>query len=235
MVKDDSAKDASVALIGAAGAALSLTGGAAAVVAAAGGLLAIGWDRVGSRNRRRAQEMLQRLLEADKNPEELHSLINEGLISEDERVMSAFRALLVASVESVSPAAIAPIAVIGRMHFRGECATWIARGALEVLQRVDSIELGALRRMLLEFETIKSDRIMITAELSSDRGWRAYQSSVPDDLHPITPFPSARRIFGYLKRAGLGTDTSAYGIGGSPEVVEIERIVTDALRKALVP
>lgn len=229
--KDDTIKEI---VVGATGVAVALTGLPGVLAVGLASLVGVGFARVKERDTRRAQRLLERIAEADESPEEFVEHLRKRLEAEDEDTLTAFRALLIAAVEAITPNAIAPLGFIGRRYLRGECPTWIARGALEVLQRVDSAELEALRRLLVEIEPIKSDGIWVVADIGGDHGWRAYQRSVPDDLHPITPFPSARRVFGYLKRAGLGDDWSATDDDGSSNRVNLDRAVTDVFREALV-
>lgn len=224
--KDDTVKEL---VVGATGVAATVMGIPGAIAVALASIVGVGFVRVKERDNRRARRLLEQMAEADESPEEFVEHLRERLEAEDEDTLTAFRALLIAAVEAITPNAIAPLGFIGRRYLRGECPAWIARGSLEVLQRVDSAELEALRRLLIEIEPIKSDGIMITAHR-----WCAYQRSVPDDLHPITPFPSARRVFSYLKRAGLGTDWSVVGFSGPSGVVDIDRAVADVLREALV-
>jgi len=228
--KDDTIKEL---VVGATGVAAAVTGIPGALAVALASIVGIGFVRVKERDNRRARRLLERMAEADESPEEFVEHLRERLEAEDEDTLTAFRALLIAAVEAITPNAIAPLGFIGRRYLRGECPTWIARGIVEVLQRVDSAEIEALRRLLVEIEPIKSDGIMITADVSSHR-WCAYQRSLPDDLHPITPFPSARRVFGYLKRAGLGGEWNVVGFSGPSGVLDIDRAVADVLREALV-
>jgi hypothetical protein len=73
----------------------------------------------------------------------------------------------------------------------------------------------------------------VLGPVRADRSWRAHQQSVPDDGTKISEYAGMPRLFQYLKRAGVGTETSAYGIAGSANVVDLDRDAADVLREAL--
>lgn len=145
MTKDDSGKDGSVALIAAGGAALALGGPAAAALAAIGGLVSIAWNKIGTRNQRKAEELFRRMAEADDDPLDFINMLNRRLEADDEEVFVAVRALLNATLDAISPAAMEAISLIGREYLRGRCIAVTARGWIGLISELTSPELGALR------------------------------------------------------------------------------------------
>jgi hypothetical protein len=137
------------------------SGSSAAVVLA--GVLAfiptifgLGVDRIRSRSERRAQRLLEHMTEADPDPQGFVEGLRARLEADDPDLVSALRSLLAASVESVSDAAIEPMAMIGRAHIRGECPTWIARGWLRILAELTEVEIADLRALVEEGKAMRA-------------------------------------------------------------------------------
>jgi hypothetical protein len=128
--KDDTIKDL---VVGATGVAAAVTGIPGALAAALTSIVGLGFVRVRERDNRRARRLLERMTEADESPEDFVEHLRKRLEDEDEDTLTAFRALLIAAVEAITPNAIAPLGFLGRRYLRGECPPWIARGGLEVL------------------------------------------------------------------------------------------------------
>lgn len=145
MAKDDSVKDGTTALIAAGAAVLTLTGPAGAAVAFASGVAAIAWDRLGSRNRRRAEQLFQQMTDGDEDPTAFIDMINRRLLIDDEEVFVALRLLLNATLDAISPAAMGAIAIIGRAYLRGKCSAPLARGWIRIISELTTSELAALR------------------------------------------------------------------------------------------
>jgi hypothetical protein len=231
MPKDDSLKDGTLAVVGAAGAVLAPTPVGAVAVAVAGGLAAIGFDLIGVRDKRRAVRMLEQLLAADESPQELHDQINQRLVDEDEDVISAFRALLVAAVEGVTPAALGAIAVVGRAYLRGECETWIARGWLRIFTEVTDSELKYLRDAVYIVRQFPEPSGFVLADLQD--ALMTYPNEGRGTAHFATGYGS--RIFELLRRYGIGTD---YYPGPEtkhrPGTIYLPHKVTEVAVKALL-
>lgn len=147
MDEDDTAKDASVAVVAASAAALSLTGPAGAAVAAIGGLVSIAWNKIGGRNQRKAESLFLKMAQADPDPSEFIQQLHRRLEADDEEVFVALRGLLNAALDAVSPASLEAIALVGREYLRARCSAAIARGWVKLISEVTTQELAALREV----------------------------------------------------------------------------------------
>lgn len=140
-------------LVGGAGvvaaAALTGTGPIGAAAMAIPTLIGVGFNAIKSADQKRAEKLLERMVGADEDPTDFVDALNSRL-AKDPEVVAAFRALMVASIESVALAAIEPIALVGRQHLRGTCPAWAARSWLRVLAELAEDELGMLRTLVLE-------------------------------------------------------------------------------------
>ena len=217
----------------AAAASLAVAGAAALPAAAIPGAVGIVWAQF---QNRRTETWWNYVLEGRGNtPDELVARIVKGLTSDDENVIAGIVIGARAAAAAIERAAVRVIAVLSRrfLHQR-DIPRWFYSGALEVLERVDAVELGALRRLLVETKDIRSDSITIIGDIEGDRGWRAFQTSVTDPFVKLTPFEKPLRLFGYLKRAGVGFDSAGFGIGGSPKVLVLDREPMDWMCTALL-
>lgn len=107
-------------------------------------LVGLGWEKIAGRAKGRAQRLYQRMLEVDEDPAQFA----EHLKSDREDVLTALRALITASVDAISPAAIEPIALIGREYLRDRCPGFLARGWLRILTELTESEIAELRELV---------------------------------------------------------------------------------------
>lgn len=216
------------------GAAISLaiTGVIGAPAAAVPGLVGLAWMRLQDR---RVKKWWKLVVDRAARPAELAEKIEAGLAEDDENVVAGVVGGARAASAAIELAAVPVIAELSRRYFQEhDLPRWFYRGALEVLERVDAAELGAVRQMFVEIREIRSDSITIVGDIEGDRSWRAFQTSVTEPAQPLTAFQKPARLFGYLKRAGLGFDSSGFGIGGSPKVLVVDREPADWFRDALL-
>jgi hypothetical protein len=135
-----------------------------------------------------------------------------------------------ASVGAIDPIALAVQTEIARrQNTRRDLPRWFYRGALELMDRIGAAQIDALARLLDEVRPIKSDRITVLGFMPGDLAWKAFQESVPQPFERLTPFEDAARLFGELKRAGLGLESGGYGIAASPDALVLERQVAELL------
>jgi hypothetical protein len=160
MAGDDSAKDAALALAGVVATALNAPG---ALAAAAGGVLGIAFERVGSRDTRRATKIVERLITSDESPADFAQYLRDRLLHDDDEVISAFRSLLTAALDAVSSAALEAMAQLARRHLRGLVPAWLARGGLRAFAETTDAELSALREFLPMVATYPTQRPAIFA------------------------------------------------------------------------
>ncbi len=135
-----------------AGSATALVAGTveAFVAAVAGGGAALAGffiDKVAARDTRLAGELIENMIMADDEPVELVVLLAEKLHDGDEEMLIKLRAVMRADLEAASPAALPPIARIGREYIRGCLPSWVARGWLRVLSEASTGEIDALREL----------------------------------------------------------------------------------------
>lgn len=210
-----------------------------AVAAAAGTLAAVGWNRVAANSQRRAERLLKEMIEGDAESASFAESIQHRLESDNEETLAAFRALLSSAVQAITLDALGPMAYVGREYFRGACALPLARSALDLLNHVSALDLSNLRQLVCELATLNAATITVLADASgrSDgkKDWRAWPNGQQGDpvAIDVTPFEGSRHLFGLLKRAGLGTDSGGYGIGGSPKAIEFERPTVTFLNAVL--
>ncbi len=212
--------------------AVAVAGVAGGIAAAIPGSVGLAWAR---HQDRRVKKWWRVVVEGAGDPEKLVAAIEAGLATDDENVVAGVVGGARASAFAIELAAVPVIAVLSRRYFeRNDLPRWFYRGALEVLELVDAPELGALRRLFVEIQGIRSDSITILGDLDGDRGWRAFQASVIDPSVQLTPFEKPARVFGYLKRAGVGFESAGYGISASPKVLVLDREPMDWMREALL-
>lgn len=181
---------------------------------------------------RRVARWSSLMLDHAASPEKLVAMIETGLAKDDENVVAGVVGGARAAAAAVELSAVATIAVLSRRYLQQQdLPRWFYRGALEVLERVDAAELGALRCLVGEISSIRSDRCAVIADAPGEGSWRAFQYSVPDPYVTLTPFANPSRLFAYLKRAGIAFDGE--GVGGITNVMVIEREVIDWLSQAL--
>lgn len=220
------------ALETAAATGLALAGAAAVPAAAVPGLVGDAWRRL---QERRVQKWWKLVVERPGTPADLSARIVAGLAEDDENVIAGVVGGARAASSVIELSAVPVIAELSRRYFQErDLPRWFYGGALEVLERVDAPELGALRQLFVEIKNIRSDSITILGDTEGDRSWRAFQTSVTDPWQQLTPFPKPARLFGYIKRAGLGFDSGGFGISGSPKVLVVDREPADWLREALL-
>lgn len=104
-------------------------------------------DKVAARDTRLAAELIENMIMADDEPVELVVLLAEKLHDGDEEMLIKVRAVMRADLEAASPAALPPIARIGREYIRGCLPSWVARGWLRVLSEASTREIDALREL----------------------------------------------------------------------------------------
>lgn len=216
----------------AASTALALVGAAALPSAVIPGAVGIAFLRLSDR---RIKKWWELVTHGSKTPEELAERVAIGLAEDDEHVVAGVLGGARAAATSVEPAAVVIIAELSRRYF--EDATlprWFYRSALALFEQLDNGELFALRRLLREIEPIRSDAIVIAGDIDGEaQPWRAAQLSVENPYEALTPFPSPSRLFGYIKRAGLGYESRGMGFVGSPRHVVLDREVATWLREAM--
>jgi hypothetical protein len=207
-----------------------LAGAAALPAAIAPGVVGAAWMAL---YKRRVARWWKLVSERGTPPEELAAKVQKGLLQEDENVIAGVVEGARAATASVDIAAVPVIAELSRRFLSEEdIPRWFYRGSLEVLERLSAGELGSLARLLVEMEEIASDTITVTANLPGEKGWKAFQTSVPDAHVSISRFDDSARVFGYLKRAGLGQESNAWGHSGAAEAIVIEHRVASWLRQA---
>jgi hypothetical protein len=234
---EDTKKDLVVAGAAIAGIALGLS---PLALAASGTIASSAWNRVARRAQRRAEQLVQCMVASDHEAETFAEQLRERVEAEepDEEVLAAFRALLISAVQAVTPEALPAMGFIGRKLVRGDCTLPQARAALATLDVLDRLELTGLRTLMVELAQIGGDVLVVGAlpepKSGERRAWTAWPlEQGPTVRHPVTPIARGGHLFGTMKRAGAGTETSAYGIGGSSQAIEIERAMVQLLRDAL--
>jgi hypothetical protein len=214
----------------AANAALAVAGVAGVKAATIPGMLGLAYAKF---QQGRHEKWWTLVIEGREDPSDLVARINAGLAEEDDKVITGVVGGARAAAAAIELAAVPVIAALSRRYLNEQdLPRWFYRGALEVLERVDALELGALKTLLLEIKDIRSDSITIVGDAGGQLDWRAFQT--PEQWQKLTTFKSPSRLFGYLKRAGLGYESDHYGTVASPSVLVIERDTSDWLRDALV-
>ena len=205
--KSDTRKDL---LIGSVGTAAAITGAPALPVVVAGTLTAVAWNIVAGWAQRRATKLIDQMVNGDSEPESFRDLVQKQLDSGSDETIAAFRALLNGAVESVSPDALGPMAYVGRSYFRRRCSMHIARGVLELFQKVTATDLIVLERLMGELTAIDASMIVVLADASgrsdhNNKAWRAWPEGRRDAGEiDVGPYDNATYLFGLIKRAGLG-------------------------------
>jgi hypothetical protein len=134
----------------------------------------------------------------------------------------------------VDPMALAVISeILRRQLMKRDIPHWFSRGALHLMERLGGAEISALAKLLDEIREIHSETITVLGLLRADRKWEAFQSSVPNPCVTLSPFQDAERLFGEIKRAGLGRESAGYGTAAHPAVIVLEQNVVNWLREAL--
>jgi hypothetical protein len=173
-------------------------------------LVAIGFKHASKRVQARAEKMVRELLDADERPSELADWIDAKVMEEDEHVAAAFHALLVASAESITPAALAPIGIIGRAYLKNECEAWVARGWLRVLSEVTAEELRGVR-----------DAIAVLRTKQDPSGFE-----LADLQDALIPFPRGDRTFGAVATGwALDCLTCFDATGSRPATSQVSSII----------
>lgn len=234
----DTKKDLVVAGAAIAGIAATLSPLALAV---SGVLVASAWNSVARSAQRRALRLVQHMVAGHDAPETFAEQLRVRVECEepDDEVLVGFRALLMSAVQAVTPDALPAMGFIGRRLFCGECALHDARAALRVLDVVDVLDLRNLCGLLAELAPLGADVLVLgefpPADENDNRSWQALPRRGRGTVErvPITPFSRSTHLFTTMKRAGAGTETSAYGIGGSRRAVELERPIIVLLHDAL--
>lgn len=143
----DTLKDVVVGSVGAAATALTGQGTGAALATLIPTVVSTGFNAIRDSDRKKAEDLIKRMIAADESPAEFAEALNSKLAT-DPDVVAAFRAMTVASIDSVTQAAIEPIALVGRQYLRGMSPTWAARGWLRLLADLSESELGILRAVV---------------------------------------------------------------------------------------
>lgn len=235
-VDKDTGKDL---LVGAVGAVAAASGVAGVVAVFAGTIAAIGWNGLARSAQRRAEDLVRHMILSSDDPATFAEDLKRRAESDDAETLAAFRALLLGAMQAVSDESLPALGFIGRRHFQGECPLWRARAVAAILNEFDGRELRQLRQLATEFASIDADSIFAVSDMpprsnGEEAGWYAQGRGLSDMPRvPLTRFSNPDRIFGWLKRCGLATDTGAYGVGGSPRALEIERASAVLLRDAL--
>ena len=211
---------------------LTIAGAAGAAVAGLPGGLGLAYGRFHHKRVRRWWDLV-----ADRNraPEDLAARIETGLAEDDEHVVAGVVGGARAASSAIELAAVVVIAELSRrfLHER-DLPKWFYRGALALFEQLEAAELGALRRLLREIEPIRSESILIAGDIDGEaQPWRAAQLSVAEPFEVLTPFASPSRLFGYIKRVGLGYDSRGVAYVGSPRHVVMDRDVATWLREAM--
>lgn len=237
--KKDTPKDLAV---GAAGALAAVAHAPVLIAASAGTLAAVVWNAVGRGAQRRAERLFECMRDSDEEPGTFAARLQQRVDDNDETALLAFQSLLAAAVQSPSPDAIPAIGYIGRRFFRSECSLRIARACLEALRELDALELRILRDFASDVRGVHSPWITAVTAIGVRPdggviGWYATVSGVPaNSTVPIRPIQDHRRLFGCLKRAGVGQESG--GTDVQPwQVIELERasivLLGEALAEAL--
>lgn len=219
---------------GGANVALALAGAAGALAAGIPNLIVVAWT---AHQERRIQKWARLVIDRSKSPDEIAARITGGLASGDERVVAGVVGGARAASSAIEPAAVVVIAELTRRFLQdGDLPRWFFRGALEVLERLEAGELGALRWLLKEIEPIQSERITMIGDVvfrspnpdDDEKPWRAVETGGRSPSVRLTPFPDPYRLFGYIRRAGLEVET-----GASPAVLIVERMTVTWLREVV--
>jgi hypothetical protein len=226
---NDQAKDA---LVTVAGTGLALLSGTGAAVAAIPGVVGIAFIRL---YERRTKKWWEAVINGSRSPEELTDHIAAGLMKDNEHVVAGIVGGARAAASAIELDAVLVIAELSRRFFeQKDLPMWFYRSALALLEQLEASELRALRRLLHEISTIRSDKIAVAGDIEGEvQPWRAHQFSVEQPSVALTPFPASSRLFGYIKRVGLGHDSNGVGYVGTPQHVVIEHDVAIWLRDAM--
>lgn len=142
----DDKKDILVGATNVAAAALIASPAAAALVPV---IAAVALEKISSASKRRAERIVARMIEMDEPPGDFADYLNARLMDEDEEVIGALRTLLLASIDAIAPAALEPMALVGRRYLRKQTPAWIARGWTRLLAELTEAELRALREIVV--------------------------------------------------------------------------------------
>lgn len=216
----------------AAAGALALAGAVGLSAAAIPGAVGIAFHRF---QERRSQAWWNRVIHGATEPDALVAQIEAGLATDDVHVVAGIVGGARAAASSVELAAVSVIAELSRRYISTrDLPRWFFRAALELFEQLEASDLFALRTLLHEIEPIRSESIAITGDIGGEaRPWRAHQLTVSEPSHDLTPFPTPSRLFGYLKRVGLGYESQGIGYVGSPRHVVLDRDVATWLREAM--
>jgi hypothetical protein len=205
----------------------------AAVVAAAPAMIGAAWQ---SMQTRRANKWWQCICKAD-DAGELQLKIETGLRKESEHVIAGVVESARAACSAVDMAAVPIIAELSRRFIAAEdIPRWFYRGSLQFLERLTAVEIGSIRLLLRETESITTERITIIGS-RDERPWRAeavYNPTIDHETINLTPFADSRRLFVWMKRCDLSLESNAWGDADDPNVVVITHQVLGWLRTAFV-
>lgn len=135
------------------------------------GLLGSAVDAVRGSREQRMNELLDRMKDADADPEGFSEFLNEKLATNHEDTIVALRLLLNASIDSVALGAIEPIAFVGRSYVRGDCVAWIARGWMRLLSELTDLELRDLREFISISRIARRRRRTLPVRMRSNGSW----------------------------------------------------------------
>lgn len=193
----DAAKDAAAGAAATGTALIAAAAGASPLMAALATMVPAvveqGFHAIAKIRDWRTKRVAQVLIESDEDPEGFAGELNAKLLSENEDAIAAFRALMVATLEAVSPAALEPIAHVGRQYLRERCPKWIARSWLRVLTELDDGEIAALR------EAVEAGRNFPTIERIPPTGPPRVIPSVGPHVYFGLSHPSEPESFFYIR------------------------------------
>jgi hypothetical protein len=233
----DTTKDLVVGGIGAVAAATGIPG-LAAVFAAT--VASVGWNRLARSAQKRAEKLVEHMILTSDDPATFAEELKRRAEANDAETLAAFRALLLGAMQAVSDESLPALGFVGRRYFQGECVLWRARAAVAIINEFDGRELRQLRQLATELASVEADSMIAVSDMplrsnGEEAGWYAQGRGLSDMPRVrLTTFANPDRVFGWLKRCGLATDTGAYGLGGSPSALEIDRTSALLLRDALV-
>jgi hypothetical protein len=193
--------------------------------------------------KRREEKWWNLVTDGDEVPGKTADRVAAGLATDNANVVAGVVGGAHAAASAIELAAVPIIAVLSRRYLKeGDIPLWFYRGALDVIQRLNAMELRALRTLLMEIAVLQSNRVVVLAAEYGDAEWYASHAHVEGDegfemtdaRAPLTRFASPSRLFAYLMREGLAFPNNGLGSVGLSEIIIIERDTAAWLREAMV-
>lgn len=210
---------------------------------------AIFLDRVRGRDISRAQDVIERLVLEDENPEEFDEFLTRAMLDENDEVWASVRHLLRAALDAPTKAGLQAMTRLARAHLRSRLELWIARGGLEVFCESTDAELRSLRALLGDVvrhadqpallqhasTPFRPTGFVLFAKRDHVMVFRAQHKTWTFHSAPIGPRPAIHlRLFQLLKGHMLATEVSELPKGvEAADAIGLQMVVVDALFHAL--